>query len=225
MRCRETSRGRSKPSVEAPQELPALTMESFDYHVTFEGSSLSLDLDSGGTIRGDLNGELNKLKDDSIDEMLDSNELDADGRAVLSSLLQITLQLEQFMFESTSTMSGSVAESTFSITGLGLDSSSFEPLMALLEDLSMQGPNDLKLVLVGETSGNQYVAFNVPSNVDEPTLLEEQRVVWELDNIMNLRDVSYEVKTKPMETTTIVVGTVIGLAVLGAAAYVVKSRM
>ncbi|TRO60383.1 hypothetical protein E2P71_00855 [Candidatus Bathyarchaeota archaeon] len=89
----------------------------------------------------------------------------------------------------------------------------------------MQGPNDLKLVLVGETSGSQYVAFTVPSNVDEPTLLEEQRVVWELDNIMNLRDVSYEVKTKPMETTTIVVGTVIGLAVLGAAAYVVKSRM
>jgi len=219
------SMGEGLPSVEAPQELPALTMESFDYHVTFEGSSLSLDLDSGGTIRGDLNGELNKLKDDSIDEMLDSNELDADGRAVLSSLSQINLKLEQFMFESTSTMSGSVAESTFSITGLGLDSSSFEPLMALLEDLSMQGPNDLKLVLVGETSGSQYVAFTVPSNVDEPTLLEEQRVVWELDNIMNLRDVSYEVKTKPMETTTIVVGTVIGLAVLGAAAYVVKSRM
>lgn len=219
------SMGEGLPSVEAPQELPALTMESFDYHVTFEGSSLTLNVDSGGTIRGDLNRELNKLKDESIDEMLDSNELDSDAWAAFSSLSQLSLQLDQFMFESTSTMSGSVAESTFSITGLGLGSSSFEPLMALLEELSMQRPNDLKLVLVGETGGSQYVAFNVPSNVDEPTLLEEQRLVWEMNNIMNLKDVSYEVKTKPMETTTIVVGTVIGIAILGAAAYVVKSRV
>ena len=46
-----------------------------------------------------------------------------------------------------------------------------------------------------------------------------------MDDIMNLKDVAFEVKTKPIETTTLVVGAVIGVAVLGAAAYVVKSRM
>ena len=205
---------------EEPEELSALSMESIDYHITFNGDTLSLEADTGGTITGDFNGQLNILKDMSLEELLESDEIDDDGRTLVARALPIDLHVQHLVIESTSTFGEDVVESTFSVEGLGLKPPSFETLLVFLEELSKKGSlEDFKLVLEGGRSNNQYVVFTVPADTEEPIVEEEERVVWDMENIENIDDVTYEVKTKMLDTTTIVVASAIGLAVIGAAGY------
>ena len=205
---------------EEPEELSALSMESIDYHITFDGDTLSLEADAGGTVTGDFNGQLNVLKDMSLEELLESDEIEDDDKTLVARALPIDLHMQHLLIESTSTFGEDVVESTFSVESLGLKPPSFETLLVFLEELSKkESPEDFKLVLEGESSNNQYVGFTVPADTEEPIVEEEQRVVWDMDDIENLDDVTYEVKTKRLDTTTIVVASAIGLAVIGAAGY------
>lgn len=210
---------------EVTEELPALTMESVDYQFSFSGETLTLEANVGGTITGDLSAELNKLKDASLEELLESGELDADDRTLVSSALPIDIHLGHLLIETSYTFGDESSELSFSVVGLGLEPPSFETLMIFLEKLSDRGLEDIMLVLEGESIGNQYVLFTVPDETKEPILLEEQMVVWEMDNIENLRDVTYEVKTEQIQTTTLIIGSVMGLAVVGAAVYVLRTRI
>ena len=207
------------------EDIPALSIESIDYHVTFSGDNLLLEADIGGTAAGDFNMELNKLKDSALEETLESDEIDIDDRALIQSAQPINLHVQHLVIESTSTYGDETAESSLSVDSLGLEPTSFEILMVFFEELSKTGDfEDLKLVFEGETSNNQYVAFIIPTQTKEPILQEEQLVVWEMEDIEDLDEVTYEVKTNQMQTTTIITASVIGIAVLGAAAYVLKNR-
>jgi len=210
---------------ETPEEPYPLSIESYDYHITFSGDTLVLEADSGGTIAGDLNGQLNKLKDRYLEKLLESDELEEQDRTLIAQALPIDLYVNNLHFESTATFEDDSFESTFTVEGLGLEPPSFAELLALLEELSGRGsPEEFKLVLEGGTSGNQYVVFTVPDGTKEPILEEEQRVVWDMDDIENLEDVTYEVKTKQLDTTTIVVASAAGLAVIGAAGFFLMKR-
>ena len=205
---------------EEPEELAPLSIESIDYHITFNGDTLSLEADTGGTIAGDFNGQLNMLKDMSLEQLLESDEMEDDDRTLVARALPIDLDVQHLLIESTSTFGEDVVASTFSVEGLGLKPPSFETLLVFLEELSKKGSlEDFKLVLEGGRSNNQYVVFTVPADTEEPIVEEEERVVWDMENIENIDDVTYEVKTKMLDTTTIVVASAIGLAVIGAAGY------
>jgi hypothetical protein len=202
---------------EVSEELPELSIDSIDYHVTFSGDNLLLGADIGGTVAGDFNMELNRLKNSALDEALESDELDIDDRALIESAQQI---------ESASNYGYESAESTISVDSLGLEPTSFEVLMVFLEELSKTGDSgDFKLVFEGKTINNQYVTFTVPTETKEPILQEEQLVVWEMEDIENLDEVTYEVETNQMKSTTIIASSVIGIAILGAAAYALKNRL
>jgi hypothetical protein len=210
---------------EVSGELPELSIESIDYHVTFSGESLLLESEIGGTVAGDFNMELNKLKTSALEEALESDELDPNGRALIEGAQPIDLHVEHLVIESTSTYGDDSAESTFSVDSLGLEPASFEVLMVFIEEMSKQGDfGDVKLVFMGETSNNRYVTFIVPTETKDPIVQEEQLVVWEMEDIENLDEVTYEVQTNQTQTTTLITGSVIGIAVLGAAAYVLKNR-
>ena len=212
-------------TLDVSGELPELSIDSIDYHVAFSGDNLLLEAEIGGTVAGDFNTELNKLKDSALDEALESDDLDSDDRTLIESAQQIDLHVQHLVIESTSTYGDESAESTISMHSLGLEPTSFEVLMVFLEELSKTGDfEDLKLVFEGESSNNQYVTFIVPEETKEPIVLEEQLVVWEMEDIENLDEVTYEVETNQMQTTTIITASVIGLGVLGAAAYVIKNR-
>lgn len=205
---------------EEPEEVSPLSVESYDYHVTFDGDNLSLEADTGGTIAGDFNGQLNMLKDMSLEELLESEEIEDEDRTLVARALPIDLHVQHLLIESTSTFGEDFVTSTFSVEGLGLKPPSFETLLVFLEELSKkESLEDFKLVLEGGESNNQYVGFIVPADTEEPMVEEEQRVVWDMDDIENLDDVTYEVKTKRLNTTTIVVASAIGLVVIGAAGY------
>ena len=211
---------------EVGEELPELSIDSIDYHVNFNGDNLLLEADVGGTIAGDFNMELNRLKDSALEEALESDEIDIDGMVLIQSAQSINLHVQHLVIESTSSYGDEYAESTLSMDSLGLEPTSFEVLMVFLEELSKTGDFEgLKLVFMGETSNNQYVSFTVPTETKEPILQEEQLVVWEMEDIDDLDEVTYEVETNQMQTNTIITSSVIGLAVLGAAAYVIKNRL
>lgn len=210
---------------EITEELPELSIDSIDYHVTFSGSNLMLESEIGGTITGDFNAELNKLKDAALEEALDSDEVDTSNREPIQSAQEIDLYVEHLVIESTSTYGDESGEATFSVDSLGLEPTSFEALMVFLQRLSFIGDfEDFKLVFMGEASNNQYVAFIVPATTKEPLTQEEQLVAWDMEDIESLDEVTYEVVTNQMSTTTIITAAAIGIVVLGAAAFVLKNR-
>ncbi len=208
---------------EEAEEVPPLSVESIDYHVSFKGADLSLEADAGGTLSGDFNGQLNVYKDMSLEELLESDEIEDEDKTLVARALPIDLHVQHLLIESTSSFGEDSATSTFSVDGLGLNPPSFEELMAFLEELSRKEPLDgFKLVLVGESSGSQYVVFTVPEGTTEPILDEEGMAVWEMDDIEGLEEVTYEVETRGLNTTTIVAASAVGLAVIGAAVYFLK---
>jgi len=210
---------------DVPEELPSLTIESLDYHVTFSGSTLVLEADSGGTVSGDFNGQLNDMKDDYLGRLLEDDELDEQDRALVAQAQPIDLHVDDLHIESTTTYEEESYTSTFTVEGLGLRPPSFSDLLDLLEELSMRGSSeDVKLVLEGGTSGNQYVVFTVPDATKTPIVEEEGRVVWDMTDIDNLGDVTYEVKTRGLDTTTIVAASAVGIAAIGAAAFFLMRR-
>jgi len=207
---------------EEAEEVPPLSVESIDYHVTFNGAAFSLEAETGGTLSGDFNGQLNVYKDMSLEELLESDEIEDEAKKLVARALPIDLHVQHLLIESASSFGEDSATSTFSVEGLGLKTPSFEELMAFMEELSRKELEDFKLVLLGESSGSQYVFFTVPEGTTEPMLDEEGMTVWEMDDIEGLEDVTYEVKTRGLNTTTIVAASVVGLAVIGAAVYFLK---
>ena len=208
---------------EEAEEVPPLSIESIDYHVVFNGAALSLEADTGGTLTGDFNGQLNVYKDMSLEALLENDEIEDEDKTLVARALPIDLHVQHLLMESTSTFGEDSATSTFSVEGIGLRPPSFEALMGFLEELSRkESLGDFKLVLVGESSGNQYVVFTVPDEAKEPILEEDGIVVWDMDDIESLDEVTYEVKTRELNTTTIVVASVIGLVMIGAAGYFLK---
>ena len=219
------SMGAELTPEEAPEEPYPLSVESYDYHIAFSGDTLVLEADSGGTVAGDLNGQLNRLKDEYLGQLLESEELEERDRALVTGALPIDLYVNDLHIELAATFEEDSLASTFTVAGLGLGPSSFAELLALLEELSGRGSlEEFKLVLEGGTSGNQYVVFTVPADTKAPVVEEEQRVVWDMDDIENLEAVTYEVKTKQLDTTTIVVASAAGLAVIGVAGYFLMRR-
>ena len=63
-----------------------------------------------------------------------------------------------------------------------------------------------------------------PDDTKAPVVEEEQRVVWDMDGIENLEGVTYEVKTRQLDTTTIVVASAVGLVVIGVTGFFLMRR-
>ena len=208
---------------EEAEELPPLSIESIDYHVTFHGADLMLEAETGGTLSGDFNGQLNVYKDMALEELLEGDELEDADKTLVARALPIDLHVEHLLIESTSSFAEDHATSSISVEGLGLNPPSFETLMAFLEELSRkESLEGFKLVLMGENSGSQYVVFTVPEATTEPILDEEGMAAWEMNDIEGLEGVTYEVKTRQLNTTTIVAASAIGLVVIGATVYFIK---
>lgn len=211
---------------EEPDEAISLSLVSADYQATFEGNTLSLEAETGGSVSGDFAGQVNYLKDLILEQLLSSDDIGEDGRTLVARALPIDLEVQHLSLGVSSTLEDDVIMSSFSLEGLGLKPPSFETLLLFLEDLSEEeSPEGFKLILEGETSGNRYVVFDVPADTGDPIIEEEQRIVWSLDNIENLDQVTYESKTKQLlDTTTTVVVSAVGLVIIVAAGYYFMKR-
>jgi hypothetical protein len=207
--------------LEEPGEASPLTIESFDFHLSFDGGSLTLEAENGGTVVGDFNGQLNNFKDTSLEQLLNNIELDDEERTLVARAMPIDLDALNTRVEMDYSLEDDVASYTFSLDGLGLMPPSFETLLTFLGELSKQDSlGDFKLVLEGETVRNQYVTFNAPDETKAPMVEEEGMLVWELDDIENLEEVTSEVKTRQASNTTTVMAVgAAALLVVGALAF------
>lgn len=216
---------------EEPGEAAPLTIEAFDFHVSFDGSTLTLEVNGGGTVVGDFNGQLNNFKDVSLEGMLNNMELDEEERALIAQAMPIDLDALDTQLDVGYSVEDDEAAYTFSLEGLGLNPPSFETILVSLEEISKQEPmGDFMLVLEGESIENEYISFSVPGETKQPLVEEEQVVVWNLEDIENLEDVGNEVKTEEASSdevntgqgsnsTTIMVAAAAGLLIIGALAF------
>jgi len=207
---------------EEPGEAAPLTIESFDFHVSFNGGTLTLEVDGGGTVVGDFNGHLNNFKDASLEGLLNNVELDEEERTLIAQAMPIDLDALDTQLEVGYSVEGDEAAYTFSLEGLGLNPPSFETVLVSLEELSRQEPmGDFMLVLEGESDDNEYISFSVPGETKQPVVEEEQVVVWNLEDIENLEDVGNEVKTEETSNNTIImIAAAAGLLIIGALAFI-----
>ena len=59
---------------EEPQvdEILFCEFESYDFHISFAKERLTVEAETGGTIRGDLDAQINAIKDMSLEQLLES---------------------------------------------------------------------------------------------------------------------------------------------------------
>ena len=207
---------------EEPGEADPLTIEAFDFHVSFDGGTLTLVVDGGGSVVGDFNGHLNNFKDVSLEGLLNNVELDEEERALIAQAMPIDLDALDAQLEVGYSVEGEEAAYTFSLEGLGLNPPSFETVLVSLEELSKQEPmGDFMLVLEGESIDDEYISFSVPGETKQPVVEEEQVVVWNLEDVENLEDVGNEVKTEEAasNSNTVMIAAAAGLLIIGALAF------
>lgn len=209
-------------------EIPFCEFESYDFHISFEKERLTLEVDTGGTIRGDLDAQMNAIKDVSLEQLLESGDLDVhDVQMIEDFWLPTEFSVVDTLLELSYSLHDEEVRVDFTLENLWLKPPSLESLLALLGDLSEEEPaEDFKLILEGESSGSNYVAVNIPAETSEPLSAESQIAVWDFAEIENLDEVTFEVKTKsqPVNMTTTVAVAVIGLVVIGAAGYMFMRR-
>jgi hypothetical protein len=209
-------------------EIPFCEFESYDFHISFEKERLTLEADTGGTIRGDLDAQMNAIKDASLEQILESEDLDVHDMQMIEDFwLPTEFSVVDTLLEFSYSLHDEEVRVDFTLEDLWLKPPSLESLLAFLGELSEEEPaEDFKLILEGESSGRNYVAVNIPAETSEPLSAEPQIAVWDFAEIENLDEVTFEVKTEsqPVNMTTTVAVAVVGLAIIGAAGYMFMRR-
>lgn len=225
----------SIPYVDVPEiepeidleELMYLRVRSADLHITFDNDEQAFTVVIGGVLEGDLDGLCNDLKNRFLEERLRDPDVEVETAQLINDFL---LPTEISVVNLNTTFEYSLRDESqafeFAIEGLGLRPPDAEALLTFLQYASEEvSQPSFTLTLKGMSVDREYVEIIVPSTTSEPLLKEPQQVVWKLDNVENLNQVTLEVKEKPSSLLTPqVIIPVAGAAVALAAAGLMLAK-
>jgi len=204
------------------EEIPFTTLNSFDMSVTFLGESLTFEVYFHGTLTGDLDAQMNAMKDKILEEQLEDPWIDPDDEEMIEEFwLPTYFGFEELNLEADYQITGGEYTTSFSLEDLGLETQSYTPMLRLLEEMSSGSEADMKLVFEGESSGGQSVVMEVPELTTPPISEDSQRVVWDLEDLEDLDEVIFDVEESsgssglPLNLLLPAVGVVVVLAAAG----------
>ena len=186
---------------------------------------------SSGITEGDLNGLVNAVKDQSIEQSLQDYDIDEDTRQFLEEFLIPTeFGVTNLDISSSFVLLGETSSFEFELKGLEMRSLDMNTLLTSLGDASdvVEEPA-FTLTLEGVEEGDEYVEIMVPPITSEPISQEEGKVVWAFDDIDNLGQVTFEVKQRQgaglgLLTNKYLLPAVGAVVVLAAVGFVIMSR-
>jgi len=173
--------------------------------VTFDREELAFKIDSESVVEGDLDRQINVMKNLSSEGFLQSPQITPEMTLIINNFLLPT--------EMSIVNLNTVFEYTFDGEKLGLnffiDGLEFKPpttgafLTILNEALTGVSMPGFTLTLEGASDEKEFVEIEVPPTTSEPVLKDARKVVWTFDNLANLNLVSFEVREWPTPTLTL----------------------
>jgi len=211
-------------------EAVVTSFRSADLQISFDKDDLAFLIAFDGVLEGDLDEQVNALKDLGLQEALES-EPDSQATEMINEfLLPLELGVTEANLTTHYSLSGEAHSFGFSMHRLRLSPPSPKALLTFLGEASEESSQSgLTLTLIGGSEGDRYVEIAVPDTVSEPLVQKSQRVVWAFQDIENLNQVAFEVKEvqevqPPSLFTPQVMVPVVGAAVALLAAGLIVAR-
>ncbi len=203
------------------EEISVVEVESYSSSLIYVKESFTFEMDSEMTVTGDVDEQLNVLKESMLTEILQKGDLDDEDIAMINEFLWPTVfSVRNLHFDSDYEATDGTVTTGFTLTDLGMVPPSLDAFTDFLQYVSEENPpEDFMLVLEGMSSGGESVVITSPAG-SNPVSQEPNRVVWEFDNAENLDQVSLDVaSSSPGSGSTTMIVALVGLAVVGAAAF------
>ncbi len=212
------------------EELKLTKIRSFDVHATFDNEELALTVAFEGALEGDLDRQVNAIKNLFLEEALRESDMDPDTARMVEDFL---LPTEASVVDLSTTLDYSFEDGShaldFAIEGLVLRPPTTVSLLEVLQEASAEvSQPGFNLTLEGGSEDGEYVEITVPPATTEPILKEPGRVVWAFDDIENLDQVTFEVKEEanPLLNPQLMIPVAgVAVAVAAAAGFILAKRM
>ena len=194
--------------VPAPTITPGelyITPKSADLSVTFDREELAFKIDSESVVEGDLDRQINVMKNLSSEGFLQSPQITPEMTLIINNFLlptEMSIVNLNVVFEYA--FDGEKLGLNFFIDGLEFKPPTTGAFLTILNEaltgVSMPG---FTLTLEGASDEKEFVEIEVPPTTSEPVLKDARKVVWTFDNLANLNLVSFEVREWPTPTLTL----------------------
>ena len=199
--------------IDIPQTVPSISQDelryirpkSADLHITFDRNELAFKIDSESIIEGDLDRQLNVIKNIFLEQILQSPQITPEMAPMINNfLLPTEMSIENLNIAFEYTFDGEKHNLKFAVDGLGLRPPTTEALLTVLnEALAEVSMPSFSLALEGASDEKEFVEIEVPPTTSEPVSKDPRKVVWIVDNLANLNLVSLKVREWPTLTLTV----------------------
>jgi hypothetical protein len=204
------------------EEISVVEVESYSSSLVYVKESFTFEASSEATVVGDIDEQLNVIKESMLTEILQEGDPDDEDITMINEFLWPTVfSVRDLHFDSDYEATDGTVTTGFTLTDLGMVPPSLEAFMDFLQYVAEESPpEDFMLVLEGGSSGGESVVITSLAG-SNPVSQESNRVVWEFDKAESLDQVSLDVaSSSPGSGSTTMIAAVVGLAVVGAAAFI-----
>ncbi len=189
----------------SPEEQMMIKTKSADLHIWFDRDELAFLMDSEAVIEGDLDKLTNIMMDTSLEQILQSPYITPEWALMINNILIPTeISTENLNVAFVYSFDGEKLKLNFAFEGLGLRPPTTEAFLTILDKVftgaSLPG---FSLVLEGGSDEKEFVEIEVPPTTSEPVVEGPRKVVWIVDNLVNLNLVSLKVREWPTLTLTV----------------------
>jgi len=189
-----------------PEDLMYTKAKSTDMHIWYDRNEFAFQMDSEGVIEGDLDRQINIMKDIYLEQILQSPSLLTPelNLIIYGFLLPTDISSENLGMTFEYLFDGEKIKLDFAVEGLGLIPPTTEAFLTFLDKALTGGylPS-FSLVFEGGSDEDGFVEIEVPATTSDPVIEEPRKVVWIVDNLANLNSVSLKVREWPTLTLTV----------------------
>lgn len=201
------------PNIGVPTSIPTIDLKelryarpkSGDLYLTFDKNEMAFKMDSESVIEGDVDRQYNVMKDLFCEGFLKAPQTTQEMALMINNFLlptELSIVNLNIIFEYL--FDGEKYDLSFAIDGLGFKPPTTEAFLTVLNEaltgVSMPG---FSLTLEGASDEKEFVEIEVPPTTSEPVLKDLRKVVWTVDNLVNINLVSFKVREWPTLTSTV----------------------
>ena len=191
----------------SPEELMSMKTKSADIHIRFDRNEMAFLMDSESVIEGDPDKLINVMMDTWLEQYLQDPYLLIDPESALiinNILLPTDISTENLNIALEYSFDGEKIKLDFAVEGLGFRPPTTVAFLTILNEALTGGSlPGFSLVLEGGSDEEGFVEIEVSPTTSEPVVEGPRKVVWIVDNLMNLNWVSFKVREWPTLTLTV----------------------
>lgn len=189
-----------------PEDLMYTKAKSTDMHIRYDRNEFAFLMDSESVIEGDLDRQINIMKDIYLEQILQSPSLLTPELTLViyGFLLPTDISSENLNMAFEYLFDGEKIKLDFAVEGLGFIPPTTEAFLTILDKALTGGylPG-FSLAFEGGSDEDGFVEIEVPPITSEPVIEGSRKVVWIIDNLANLNLVSLKVREWPTLTLTV----------------------